>query len=65
MGGMSKLHGKDMWRASLVVQWLRIRLGMQGTAVRSLVPEDPTCLGAQLLKAAHSRDCAPQQEKLL
>ena len=28
---------------SLVVQWLRIRLAMQGTPVRSLVWEDPTC----------------------
>ncbi|KAJ8783600.1 hypothetical protein J1605_008643 [Eschrichtius robustus] len=28
--------------ASLVVQWLRIRLPMQGTQVRSLVREDPT-----------------------
>ena len=27
---------------SLVVQWLRIRLAMQGTWVRSLVREDPT-----------------------
>ena len=29
--------------ASLVVQWLRIRLPMQGTRVRALVWEDPTC----------------------
>ena len=28
---------------SLVVQWLRIRLPIQGTRVRSLVKEDPTC----------------------
>lgn len=27
---------------SLVVQWLRIRLPVQGTGARSLVPEDPT-----------------------
>ena len=32
--------------ASLVVQWLRIRLPMQGTWVQSLVQEDPTCRGA-------------------
>ena len=32
--------------ASLVAQWLRIRLPMQGTRVRALVPEDPTCHGA-------------------
>ena len=28
---------------SLVVQWLRIHLPMQGTWVQSLVWEDPTC----------------------
>ena len=32
--------------ASLVAQWLRIRLPMQGTWVRALVQEDPTCCGA-------------------
>ena len=31
---------------SLVVQWLGIRLPMQGTQVRALVWEDPTCHGA-------------------
>ena len=34
-----------MW-TSLVVQWLRIRLPMQGTQVRALVQEDPTCCRA-------------------
>ena len=32
--------------ASLVTQWLRIRLPMQATRVRALVWEDPTCCGA-------------------
>ena len=58
---------------SLVVQWLRIRLPMQGTRVRSLVWEDPTCCGAtkpvchnywacvlQLLKPVCSRAQVPQ-----
>ena len=31
---------------SLVAQLLRIHLPMQGTRVRSLVQEDPTCCGA-------------------
>ena len=31
---------------SLVVQWLRIRLPMQGARVRALVREDPTCCTA-------------------
>ena len=34
-----------LW-ASLVAQWLRICLPMQGTRVRALVWEDPTCHGA-------------------
>ena len=32
--------------ASVVVQWLRVCLPMQGTRVRALVWEDPTCHGA-------------------
>ena len=31
---------------SLVVQWLRIHLPMQGTRVQALLREDPTCRGA-------------------
>ena len=31
---------------SLVAQWLRIRLPMQGTRVQALVQQDPTCHGA-------------------
>ena len=34
---------KVLGGASLVAQWLRIRLPMQGTQVQSLVGEDPTC----------------------
>ena len=37
---------KNHMRASLMVQWLRIRLPMQGTRVRALVRGDPTCCGA-------------------
>ena len=33
-------------RASLVAQWLRVCLPMQGTRVRALVQEDPTCCKA-------------------
>ena len=39
-------HLKCESGTSLVVQWLRIRLPMQRTWVRSLVREDPTCCGA-------------------
>ena len=37
---------KQYNRASLVARWLRIRLPVQGTQVRALVWEDPTCHGA-------------------
>ena len=33
-------------RASLVAQWLGVRLPMQGTRVRAPVREDPTCRAA-------------------
>ena len=35
--------------ASLVAQWLGVCLPMQGTWVRALVQEDPTCRGATRL----------------
>ena len=35
----------NLW-TSLVAQWLRIHLPMQGTRVQSLVRKDPTCCGA-------------------
>ena len=44
---MEKEHlenGKD--RASLLAQWLGVCLPVQGTRVRALVWEDPTCRGA-------------------
>uniref|UniRef100_A0A8C9DZL0 DNA-directed RNA polymerases I, II, and III subunit RPABC4 n=1 Tax=Phocoena sinus TaxID=42100 RepID=A0A8C9DZL0_PHOSS len=37
---------KKRTRASLVAQWLRVRLPMQGTRVRAPVREDPACRGA-------------------
>ena len=40
------LYLKRGYWASLVAQWLRIRLPMQGTRVRALAWEDPTCRGA-------------------
>ena len=49
--GNIKESFKGAERASLVAQWLRIRLPMQGTRVRALVREDPTCCGAT--KPAH------------
>ena len=54
--------------ASLVVQWLRVFLPMQGTWVRALVWEDPTCHGATKpvshnYWACASGACAPQQER--
>ena len=54
--------------ASLVAQWLRICLPMQGTWVRALVWEDPTCRRATRpvshnYRACTSGACAPQQER--
>ena len=43
---LSKEGLKSQTRASLVTQWLRICLPMQGTQVCALVREDPTCRGA-------------------
>ena len=53
--------------ASLVARWLRVCLPMQGTRVRALVWEDPTCRGAagpvsHNCSACASGACAPQQE---
>ena len=55
-------------RASLVAQWLRICLPMQGTLVRALVWEDPTCRGvtrpvSHNYWACASGACVPQQER--
>ena len=48
----TNLHGlKVKTGASVVAQWLRIFLPMQGTRVRALVWEDPTCRGA--IKPVH------------
>ena len=41
-----KFAGSEMLRNNLVALWLRIHLPMQGTRVRALVGEDPTCRGA-------------------
>ena len=41
-----QLLQKKIEGASLVAQWLRIHLPMQGTRVRALVWENPTCHGA-------------------
>ena len=43
---MASRQIKRNYRASLVAQWLRICLPMQGTRVRALVWEDPTYRGA-------------------
>ena len=42
----SLLKSKMGLGASLVAQWLRVCLPVQGTRVRALVWEDPTCHGA-------------------
>ena len=59
---------KGYWGASLVAQWLRVCLPMQGTRVRALVWEDPNCRRAtgpvsHNYWACVSGACAPQQER--
>ena len=54
--------------SSLVAQWLRICLPMQGTRVRALVWEDPTCREAARPVSHNCWACAsgaraPQQER--
>ena len=41
----SQLHAieSNNWGVSQVMQWLRIRLAIQGILARSLIQEDPTC----------------------
>ena len=61
-------HLKALWGISLVLQWLRICLPMQGTWVWSLVWEDPTCCReTKPLRHNYWSPCAlnlaPQQEK--
>ena len=43
---LKKLKLELPYGASLVAQWLGVCLPMQGTRVRALVWEDPTCRGA-------------------
>ena len=43
---IEKIFLKNQSGASLVVQWLRVCLPMQGTQVQALVWEDPTCCRA-------------------
>ena len=49
-----------VFMASLVTQWLRIHLPMQGTRVRALVREDPTCHGATKTVHHNYWACVPQ-----
>ena len=63
-----KIRLKSNHGASLVAQWLRICLPRQGTRVRALVWEDPTCRRATRpvshnYWARASGACAPQQER--
>ena len=46
--GRKKSDFEKAQQTSSVVQWLGINLPTQGTQVRSLVQEDPACLGATM-----------------
>ena len=62
-----KAQNYNSW-ASLVAQWLRVHLPMQGTWVRAPVQEDPKCRG-EAGPVSHggwactSGACAPQRER--
>ena len=58
------LLGSRAWMV-LVVQWLRICLAKQGTPVRSLVWEDPTCCGGTKPVRHNYWAHGPQQEESL
>ena len=51
---------KIRYWTSLVAQWLRIRLPMQGTRVQALVREDPTCSRATKPMHHNYWDCTPE-----
>ena len=55
-----KRHIKRQQGTSLVVQWLRICLPMQGTCYRAT---KPTCCSWRTEKLTCSRACVPQLEK--
>ena len=55
-----EVEQEEVHRASLVAQWLRIRLPMQGTRVRAPAQEDPTCRGATKPVCHNYWACAPQ-----
>ena len=54
------MESECITETSLVAQWLRIHLPMQGTRVRALVrvQEDPTCRGATKPVRHNYRACA-------
>ena len=58
--GKESLLFRNSKGTCLVVQWLRIRLATQGTQVRSLVREDPTCQGAPKPRRCNYGACVPQ-----
>ena len=58
-----KKKERERW-TSLVVQWLRICIAMQGTLVQSLVPENHTCCRATKPSSQCSRARELQLQKL-
>ena len=58
----SKLRWTKNGRASLLVQWLRICLSMQGTWIQSLFYEDPTCY--RVTKPVHHNSWACALESM-
>ena len=59
--GLERIWSIKTFCVSLVVQWLRICLPIQGTWVWFLVQEDSTCCRAAKPVSHNSWACAPQQ----
>ena len=58
-----KLRDKKQIRTSLVVWWIGICQPVQGTQVRSLIWEDPTCLRVTKHARHNCWTCSPPLEK--
>ena len=61
-GNSTQHSAMTCMRAALMAQWIRTGLPVQGTQVCSLIGEDPTRPGAQLLKPVHLEPRALQQK---
>ena len=60
---LTAIRSREKTRISLVVQWIRIHLAVQGTWIQSLVQEDSTCSRATKPRSHNFWACSPQLEE--